>query len=56
MFTMGPLILPGENGSGASGSGVHFVNHHVFQFLVIHRSEVDVRLQRFPEENTQISS
>lgn len=45
------LILPGENSSGASGSGVHFIKDHVLQFLVIHRSEVDVRFQGFPEEH-----
>lgn len=41
--------LPGENGSGASGSGVHLVKNHVLQFLVIHRSKVDISLQRFSE-------
>lgn len=48
------LSLPGENSSGASGSGVHLIKHHVLQFLIIHRSKVDISLQRLPEE-THIS-
>lgn len=41
---------PGENGSGASSSGVHLVKNHVLQLLVVDRSEVDVRFQRLSEE------
>lgn len=44
------LILPGENSSGASGSGVHFIEDHVLQFLIVDGSEVDVGLQGFPED------
>lgn len=44
------LILPGEDSSGAPGPGVHLIEDHVLQFLIIHRSEVDVRFQGFPEE------
>lgn len=51
-YHMRLLALPGEDGSGATGSGVHFVQDHVLQFLVIHRSKVDIRFQRFTEENT----
>lgn len=45
---MSRLILPGEDSSGTSGSGMHFIKDHVLQFLIIHRSEVDVSFQRFP--------
>lgn len=42
------LIVPGENSSGASGSGVHFIEDHVLQFLIVDGSEVDVGFQGFP--------
>lgn len=50
LHTIVQKTLPGENSSGTSGSGVHLVEDHVLQFLIIHRSKVDVSLQRFPEQ------
>lgn len=50
IICMSWLPLPGENSSGTSGSGVHFIKDHVLQFLVVHRTEVDVSFQRLPEE------
>lgn len=44
------LILPGEDSSGAPSPGVHLIEDHVLQLLIIHRSKVDVRFQGFPEE------
>lgn len=47
------LFSPGENSSGPSSSGMHLVQNHVLQLLVVDRSEVDVRLQRFSEDKRQ---
>lgn len=30
---------------------MHLIQDHVLQFLIIHRSKVDISLQRFPEDN-----
>lgn len=50
VITIKPQNVPGENSSGASGSGVHFVEDHVLQLLIIHWPKIDVSLQRLPEE------
>lgn len=39
------LLLPGEDGARSPGPGVHLVQHHVFQLLIVHGAKIDVCLQ-----------
>lgn len=47
-FCTQPWTVPGKHCSGSSSSRVHFIQHHVLQFLVIDRAKIDVRFQRLP--------
>lgn len=36
------FLLPGKNGSRSPGPGMHLIQHHVLQLLIVHRAKIDV--------------
>ena len=49
----GPALcgLPCKHGAWTLGTGMHLVQHHVLQLLVVDGPKEDVGTQRFSEEN-----
>lgn len=56
ILSINAFLLPSKNSSWSPGPGVHLIQHHVLQFLIIHGAKIDVGFQGLAERKVRVLS